>query len=76
MKRIEAIKRLCKAIYNKWRVKRCVDCTEWFSTYRKAFKGMDCHKPNAGHCTRNIFNHCTAKFEYYVRKNWKLWRPK
>ena len=43
-------------------------CDSWFSTYSKAFKGMDCYKPNAGHCTRNIHDQCSEKFEYYIPK--------
>ncbi len=57
-------------------MKECKDCIEWVSTYTKAFKGMDCHKPDAGHCMRNIFNQCTENFEYYTRIWWKFWRPK
>ncbi len=60
--------------------KRCRDCVYWFSTYQKAFKGMECYKPNAGHCMRNIHDQCGNKFEYYSlkikRKWWKFWRPR
>ena len=58
--------------------RRCKDCEEWFSTYKRAFKGMDCYRPDAGHCMRNIFDQCSEKFEYYIpklkRKWWKFWR--
>ncbi len=49
--------------------RRCkVDCISWFSTYQDAFKGMDCYKPDAGHCMRNIYDQCSEKFEYYTPK--------
>ena len=61
-------------------MKRRKDCEQWFSTYQEAFKGMACYKPNAGHCTRNIYDQCSEKYEYYIpkfkRKWWKFWRPK
>lgn len=61
-----------------WRLKkkRCEDCIEWFSTFQKAFKGMECYKPGAGHCLRNIHEQCIGNFEFYKRKWWKIGRPK
>ena len=50
------------------KMKRCKNCIEWFSTYQKAFKGMDCYKPEAGHCTRNIFDQCGKNYEHYQPK--------
>lgn len=54
-------------------MKRCKDCTEWFSYKNSAFNGMSFEK--SGHCLLPKSRPCNNK-EYYVRKWWKVWRPK